>query len=414
MLRGNRDFRRLWTAQALSELGAQVSSLGYPLLVLFTTGSAADAGVVAATAGLTLLAMRLPAGALVDRWNCRTVMVVADAGRALALASLAVAIVTHHLVLGHILLVAFVEAVLTAFFSPAEIRMLNRVVAPDTLAYAVAVNQSRTYVVSVLAQPLGGLLFGVKRYLPFLVDALTYLVSLALVLSVRGARPEPAAPGGATRRPSLLREIGEGLRWLWRQPFLRAATVWLALVSAVFGAIGLVTLVIGYQLGATPAQIGLMYGMCGAGGVAGTLATPWLHRRFAPGRIIIAFGWTATAVAPLLAWASSIYLIGAIGAVAFFLLPPANALVLGYVVQGAPQHLHGRVSSVVRQAAGLAAPLGPLGAGLAVHAVGARPAVLLCAAVLLLLAVTATLLRTPPLLDGDHEVGSDKSDILRR
>jgi predicted MFS family arabinose efflux permease len=368
-------------------LGSQLSALGYPLLVLFSTGSAVYAGVVAFTGAVTLIVVRMPAGALVDRWNCRTVLVVTDAGRALALASLAIGIVTHHVLLAHILAVAFVEAILTAFFSPAEIRMLTRVVRPAHLAHAVALNQSRGYVVSVLAQPFGGLLFGLGRYLPFLVDALTYFTSLLLVLAVH---PVPAARVALTGRRSMLGEIGEGVRWLWRQPFLRGATAWLALVSMVFGAVGFVTLVIGYQLGASPVQIGTMYGMCGVGAVAGTLATGWLHRAYTPRQIIIAFGWTATFTTPLVAWAPSVYLIGAIGAVAFFLLPPANALVLGHLLQQAPEHLHGRVTSTVRQAAGITAPLGPLGAGLAAHAVGTGPTVLLCATLLLLLAIAAT------------------------
>lgn len=381
-LRANSTFRRLWLGQALSELGSQCTALGYPLLVLFSTGSPVKAGLVAFVSTATMLCVRIPAGALVDRWNCRTVMILADTGRAVALTSLAIAVLTGQLSFAHILVVAFAEAFLAVFFGPAEIRMVNHVVEVEDLSAAIAVNQARSYVVSVVAQPLGGLLFGIGRFLPFLVDAVSYLVSLVLVASVRGPVPRPSAQA----RRGLAAEIREGLGWLWRRRFLRGAICWLALVSAVFGALGLVSLVIGYQLGAAPIEIGIMYGMCGAGAVAGAVATPWLHRRVAPNHLLAAFGWTAAAVTPLLAVVPSIYLVGAVGAVAFVLLPPANALVVGHLIRQAPSSMHGRVSSAARQITGLVAPLGPLGAGATMHLIGARGTALACAGLLFVLA----------------------------
>ena len=393
-MRANVNFRRLWVAQALSELGSQITALGYPLLVLFTTGSPVKAGTVAFVSALTMLCVRIPAGALVDRWNCRTVMLVADGGRAVALVSLAFAVLAGHVSFAHILLVAFAEAFLAVFFGPAEIRMLNRVVASQDLSAAIAVNQSRSHVVSVVAQPLGGLLFGIGRFLPFLTDAVTYLASLALVLSVRGPMPHRSPNSADSAGRSLAGEIREGLGWLWNQRFLRGAVCWLALVGMVFGAIGLVSLVIGYQLGASPVEIGIMYGMCGVGAVIGAVATPWLHRKLTPNRLLIAFGWTAASVTPLLAVVGSVYLIGVIGAVAFTLLPPANALVLGHVIRQAPASMHGRVSSAVRQVSGIVAPLGPLGAGAAIQVVGARRTALLSAGLLAILAIAVTTSRT--------------------
>src|SRR4051812_48804057 len=96
-LRRNRDFRLLWIGQTLSELGGAVAGFALPLVVLAVTGSAFAAGVVMTTRTVVTLVLRLPAGALVDRWNRRAVMVIADAGRALAAATVVVAAVADRL-----------------------------------------------------------------------------------------------------------------------------------------------------------------------------------------------------------------------------------------------------------------------------------------------------------------------------
>ena len=77
-LRRNRDFNLLWVGQVLSEFGANVSAIAFPLLVLATTGSPARAGRVAAADNLPELVLAVPAGALVDRWDQKRVMIVAD------------------------------------------------------------------------------------------------------------------------------------------------------------------------------------------------------------------------------------------------------------------------------------------------------------------------------------------------
>jgi MFS family permease len=98
-LRRNRDYVALWIAQAVSMLGTSISSLAYPLVIFDATGSAAKAGLVTSTLTATTFVLRLPAGVLVDRWSRRRILLLCDAGRALAVASLAVTLALGHLVL---------------------------------------------------------------------------------------------------------------------------------------------------------------------------------------------------------------------------------------------------------------------------------------------------------------------------
>jgi MFS family permease len=91
-LRRNRDFNLLWGGQVLSDLGARISGLAFPLLVLAITGSPAKAGIIAFAGSLPLLLLTVPAGALVDRWDRKRVIIIADSARCIALTSIVVAL----------------------------------------------------------------------------------------------------------------------------------------------------------------------------------------------------------------------------------------------------------------------------------------------------------------------------------
>src|SRR5438128_297666 len=79
----NRDFILLWSGHIVSAIGSEVSLLAFPLLALAITQSPAQAGLMAALRGLPYALFCLPAGALIDRWDRKRVMIICDSGRAL-------------------------------------------------------------------------------------------------------------------------------------------------------------------------------------------------------------------------------------------------------------------------------------------------------------------------------------------
>jgi MFS family permease len=176
-LRRNRDFNLLWVGQVGSDLGANISAIAFPLLVLATTGSPAMAGIVAAARSLPELLFAVPAGALVDRWDLKRVMIVVDCARAAALGSLALAVALDAVAFGHIVAVAAVEGVGTVFFEVAEGSALPKVVADRHLHAALARNSARAHTAALAGLPLGGALFGLGRAVPFVFDAVSYLMS---------------------------------------------------------------------------------------------------------------------------------------------------------------------------------------------------------------------------------------------
>ncbi|MEU4236551.1 MFS transporter [Actinoplanes sp. NPDC026619] len=367
----NREFNLLWTSQSLSDLGASIAQLAVPLLVLELTGSPVKAGVVGTTALLARLAARLPAGVLADRIDRRRTLLFCDLVRLLAFAALAAAIATGRAGLAVIIVVAVLDAVGNALFSTVEYASLRSIVPPVQLPAAVARNEARAYGASLAGPPLGGLLFGVAPFLPFLGNAVSYLFSLTGVALIRRpmqARRDPDPPGHAAA-------LAEGLRFVFGNPFLRAvlaiaAPLNFALNGAVFTII--VTL---QQHQVRPGVIGLTETIVGAGGLAGALAAPGLQRWFPFPRLIRSICWASAAVLIPSAWLTTSVAAAVPLALVIFIGPACNAALFGYQAAITPDHLQGRVLSVIFMSAMSASAAAPLLAGLIVTAWGSQVAI---------------------------------------
>jgi MFS family permease len=393
----NREFAALWSGQIVSSLGAAISGTAMPLLVLSTTGSAADAGLVGAAGTLPYLVANLPAGPLVDRWNRRTILIVSEVAAGVALATVPIAIGSGRLTLAQLVVVAFVQGLCFVFFGLAERAALPKIVPAALLPTAVARNEARSRGAALAGPPLGGLLFGAGRALPFLVDALTYAVAaVALVFIRRDLQNEPAGPA-----EPLWRATATGLRWTWRHPLIRTTLLLLAAGNLVFQALILILVVLARHQGASAGRIGLMLGLYSTGGLIGALAAGRLHRHLTPKLVIIGTNWLWAALLPLFAFTTGPVQVGAVGAVCAFVGPLWSVVIASYAGILVPNELLGRVTSAAMVLTWGVMPLGSLGAGYLLSTLGPVGAVWVLAAVMLATALAATaspaVRRAPPL-----------------
>src|SRR5438132_8531750 len=231
----NRDYVLLWSGQMVSSIGTQVSMLAFPLLILAITHSPAQAGIIAALRGLPYALFILPAGALVDRWDRKRVMILCDTGRVLALGSIPVALVLGHLTIIQLAIVSLVEGTLFTFFGLAETACLPQVVTREQLPGAAAQNMVLDSVSGMIGPSFGGILYGIGRAIPFLTDAISYGVSVLSLFFIKKQFQEERD----AKPIHLWAEIGEGLTWLWRAPVIR----FIALLTG-----GLILPVSGYAL----------------------------------------------------------------------------------------------------------------------------------------------------------------------
>jgi MFS family permease len=386
----NRDYMILWSGQIVSMLGSAVSQLALPLLVLAITNSPAQTGLAALLETLPYVILALPAGALVDRWDRKRVMILADGGRCLAFAAIPAAAATGRLSLTLIYLAVTVHGILMTFFSMAEVAALTQVVSKEHLPAATAQNQAAEELGVLVGPPVGGFLFqSIGQTVPFLVDSVSYLASVLSLLLIRVRFQEERL---AVRR-HLLAEIGEGIHWLWNHPSIRFLAILTGTGNFVFSGVVLMVIFLARGMGASPTAIGALYAAAAMGALAGTLVAPWIQRRFRFGHIVLGFVWVQTILFPLLAFAPNLIVMGLIAAGLLSVSPIYNTVQMSYRLGLIPDALQGRVNSVYRL---IAFALNPLGAGLAgvlTQWIGAVRGVLLLSSVLAVMAVLSILNR---------------------
>lgn len=383
----NRDYLLLWGGQAVSSLGGATSELALPLMILGLTGSPAQAGFAAALRSLAYLLMGLPAGAFIDRWDRKRTMIFCDAGRAVAMGSIPLALSLGRLSMAQIYTVALVEGTLFVFFSLAQTAALPRVVGKSQLSAATSQEEVTNGLVTLLGPSLGGALYGLARSLPFLADAVTYTASVISLACIRLPFQEERAP----RFGRLRQEIGEGLVWLWREPVLRSlAVLHSGLVLCVAG-MTLLLVVIAEGQHATPLAIGLMLGIGGAGAVVGASLGGRIALRFRLGSILVGVYWLFVVLWPLYAVAPSPLALGAILAAFWVGDEVYDVAQVSYRLTLIPDALRGRVTSTFRLLTFSADALGIALTGVLLQQLGTRWTIAVIGAGLLMLALAATL-----------------------
>jgi predicted MFS family arabinose efflux permease len=406
----NREFVALWSGQVVSTLGASISGAAMPLLVLATTGSPADAGLVGAAGTLPFLVASLPAGPLVDRWNRRTILLTSELVAGLALATVPLALWWGTLTVPHLAVVAFVQGLCAVFFGLAQHAALPRIVPAAILPAALAQNEAKGRGASLAGPPLGGLLFGIDRALPFVADAISYVLATVGLLFIRSDLQNRRDDTPTAPEP-LWRAAVTGLRWIWRHPLIRAAIVLIAVSNMVFQALGLVLVVLAQQHGASPTSIGVMLGIYGGGGLVGALVAARLHRHFTPKAVIIGVNWIWAALLPLFAFTSDPLLMGAIGAATAFVGPMWNVVIITYATLLVPDELLGRVHSAGMALTAGVMPIASLGAGYLLATLGPTASIGVLTAMILATAIAATLspaVRSAPSLPaGDGPDGDE-------
>lgn len=211
----SRNFRLLWTGQAISLLGdaAFVVALGWRTFTL--TGSARSLGLVLTLQGIGLLSTVLVGGALADRYDRRTMMLVSDLARFGVIGVLAVVDATGHLSIASLAAIAFVEGLATGFFTPALGGLIPLVVEEPELGSANALIGMARQSGFLIGPSLASLLYGFAgSTFVFGFNAVSYLVSFVFIYATRPRASEPSAAEGT------FREIRSGIRYVANVPWL--------------------------------------------------------------------------------------------------------------------------------------------------------------------------------------------------
>lgn len=373
---------RLWAAAGISNLGDGVFVIALPLLASRLTDSPISIGLITAFFSIPWLLFALPVGVLIDRVDRRKVMVSADLFRGALVGGLALVAAFGEVQIWMLWVLAFGLGVGEVFFDNSSQTLLPAVVPDEQLdranGYFFATEvASNTF----LGMPLGSLLFGVVVWLPFGVDAVSFVVAALLAASLRGSFRPSAAP--SEEPATMTGEMLLGFQWLRGNRALRNLALGAGLVNFALAATqATFVLLLTDRLGFSERAFGPLVAVIGVGSLlAGAFG----------GRIINSVGRRAAMTAASLTMVASTLAIGAIpvaGWVIAMTTLHAMMLTIWSIVAVSlrqrivPDHLFGRVNGIYRWVSTGATPVGAVAGGVIASVWGLRAPYFVAAGVL--------------------------------
>lgn len=385
-----RNFRLLWAATALSNLGDGLRLVAMPLLATSVTSDPRlIAGVVVAQR-LPWLFFILPGGAWADRFDRRLLRMRLDVARAAVMALLVGAIAIDQISIAVIYVVAALLASAEAVVDSSSMAMVPATVEGRDLERAVGrLGSTELAMNDLVGPPLGGLLFGLAIAVPFGIDAVTFALAALVMGFMSGSyRPVAAAMGVSRDRPSMRASLAEGIRWLWNQRLLRT----LAIISTALGTasyIGNAVFVIFATdtLGLSEFGYGVLLVPGALGGIAGSLLAP-RFKRFPLRRTLPISVIGSGASTWLMAVTTSPILVGALSAVSLAAVMVWNVLTLALRQRLIPDEMLGRVGASYRFLVYVGMPFGALAGGLLANEFGVRSAIFVSGSLLVFVGLT--------------------------
>lgn len=286
-----RDFRLLWLGQSVSLFGDQFYLIALPWLTLRLTGSAIALGTVLMIAGGTRAVFQLLGGALSDSVSPKLLMVASSVIRAVVTALIAVVVFLGVTQLWHLYILAFIFGMVDAVFFPAFMATIPRLVSKDHLPAGNAVLRGTGRLMSLVGLATAGIIISTTNLtVAFAADAATFVFAAVMIglMKKRDRLLDAPAEDGTSpsqsshRFKALFASIGEGLRYAWSEPVVRALVLFIAAIEFSYAgaaSVGIASLASNRFEGGASA-LGWMLSSLGAGLVIGmVLAGSIIGRR---------------------------------------------------------------------------------------------------------------------------------------
>jgi MFS transporter, DHA3 family, macrolide efflux protein len=362
-----RRFFTIWTGQALSLFGSALVQFALIWWLTQKSGSATVLAIATLVGMLPQIVLGPFAGALVDRWNRRLIMIFADGTIALFSLWLAYLFATGTVQIWHVYAVMAVRALGGAFHFPAMAASTPLMVPNEQLTRINGLNQALQGVNSLVAPPVGALLLGV---LPtqgiLLIDVGTALMAILPLLFLTVPQPERHKEDLAGAKPSLIRDVRDGLAYVRTIPGFTAIISMALFLNFLLVPTGaLVPLLVTKHFGKGAIELGLLESSIGIGIIAGgILLSIWggFKKKIATslvGIIGLGLGVMLVGIAP-----AHLFILAMIGNVVLGLMIPIANGPIGALMQTIVRpDMQGRVMSLVNSGATAISPLGLLLAG---------------------------------------------------
>lgn len=361
----DRTYLAWMVGDTATALGMGLGFFATPLLAVLVTGSASQAGIVAAAASVGGVAGLLPGGVLADRFDRKVLRAWSAVSGAVVGTVLVLLLVLSRLDGPSLAILGFLLQLRGSLFGPASDAILRAVVGKERMSRAVVANQARDSAVAIASGPIGGALYAIAPVVPFIVQTVTFL----LLWVTNGGLPS-SRPRGQTTSRAAWADFVDGLKLVVNAPLLRSGVVAFSLLNLATSGV-VMTMILHLQIGgASPQRIGIVNLVVGLGALLGALmANPVISRVrsgtiLVVGVVLIASSMVGVSLAPTFNTGLAVF------AVALLAGPAVNATVGGLLMYLIPDEILGRVMSVLYFCSGALMPLSPAIAGIGLDEFG--------------------------------------------
>lgn len=351
-----RDFRLLWFGQGVSLFGDQFYLVALPWLTLQMTGSALALGTVLMVAGGARAVFQLLGGALSDRFSPRTLMLVSNVVRAVVTAAITTIVLTGVTRLWHLYLLSLVFGLVDAFFFPAYMSIVPKLVANDHLPAGNALLRGTARFMALIGPATAGLIIATQSLgMAFAIDTASFVFAACAIWLMKkqpiSLGSEELTADEKTGLLGLFRSIKEGLVYAWQHPLIRSLLFFIAAIEFSFtgpSSVGLAALAkqrFASDGGAT--SLGWMMSSFGGGMLIGMLVAGSIKVARRQGRVVIGVTFVFGLGLALLGFATN--LVWACSTLAFIGLGGglANIIILALVQSKTDRRMLGRVMGLM-------------------------------------------------------------------
>ena len=363
----------LWAGQTAAQVGFQVGTLATSAIAItILHASETQIGILSGLQTLAFLIVGLPAGAWVDGWRKRHVMITANLARIAALVSIPIAYAFFSLTIAHLMVVAALLGLSTVFFDVAYQSYVPMIASKRYIGAANGRLEASYQVGRAGGPGLGGWLLGVLAPpLAYLLTASTYVCSTWAIWRIRTPEPRPAHSDASLRS-----QIVNGLSFVRGQRLL--FPLFSCIACAAFAGAGiqvLLPILVLRTLGMSATQLGLLLSAGALGGVLGALTRPAWITRLGIGRCIVITN--IVGVSALLAQPASVHVpfaaawvIACSGVISSYFITIYNVTQMSLRQEICPPDMLGRMNAIFRFAVWGVMPLGSFVAGIIASWVG--------------------------------------------
>ena len=385
----------------MSNLGDGVFVIALPLLATRVTDDPVSVGLIAAFFTIPWLLFALPVGVIIDRSDRRRVLIVSDLCRAALVGAFALVVAFGDVQIWMLWLLAFGLGIGEVFFDSGSQTILPAIVPEAQLERANGFFYATEVATNTfIGMPLGGALIAVAVWLPFGVDAASFVLAAALAATVSGSfRPTATAPASTEPRPvaiSIVTDMRAGVRWLLDQAVLRSLVVVVALMNLAFAATQATFVLFAKdELNISDGAFGPLLALVGLGALVAGLTGGKLIEAVGRRAVMVTAALIPAATSALIGMFPNVWVAIPLTALQAFTTTIWSIVAVSLRQQIVPTHLFGRVNSIYRWISTGAMPLGALFGGVMAGAYGLRTPYF-AAAGLLMLASAAIITRLSP------------------